>query len=371
MAQIAIIGAGLMGRMLASLLAKQHQICLIEKDDLTASNSAGYLAAAMIAPIAESVIASQHIVALGQHSLKLWPDLLACFEQTVFFQQQGSLIVAHSQDRGDLHGFVNRLKNQASADAQLTNRQQIADLEPDLAGRFSQGLYLPNEGQVDNRALYQAAAERIGDLAVEVCCQTQAKPLGNGKVELRYGEQIESRQFDYVIDCRGLGAKQQLRDELSQLRGVRGEVARVYAPEVSLNRPIRLLHPRYPIYIAPKPEHEFVIGATEIESEDAKPPTVRSSLELLSAAYSVHPAFAEAEIRSISAGLRPTLQDNEPKIWLDQQLMQINGLYRHGYLLVPSLLQQVLAQLQQTGLDVEQFSQIQVPEFPDLVNLLN
>jgi hypothetical protein len=58
------------------------------------------------------------------------------------------------------------------------------------------------------------------------------------------------------------------------------------------------VHPRYPLYIAPKPGHGvFVIGATEIESEDMSPASVRSTLELLSAAYAVHSGFAEARIR--------------------------------------------------------------------------
>lgn len=102
------------------------------------------------------------------------------------------------------------------------------------------------------------------------------------------------------------------------------------------------MHPRHPIYIAPKPNSEYVIGATEIESEDDKRPTVRSALELLSAAYSVHKGFAEAEVLSMQAGLRPAFQDNEPKILLNGKQIQVNGLYRHGYLLAPYVLQQVL-----------------------------
>ena len=35
---------------------------------------------------------------------------------------------------------------------------------------------------------------------------------------------------------------------------VYGEVIRIHAPEVTLTRPTRLLHPRYPIYIAPNPD---------------------------------------------------------------------------------------------------------------------
>ena len=50
-----------------------------------------------------------------------------------------------------------------------------------------------------------------------------------------------------------------------------------------------------------------------IESEDASPMTVRSALELLGSAYALHPAFGEAEIVEISAGIRPSLPDNMPR----------------------------------------------------------
>ena len=60
-----------------------------------------------------------------------------------------------------------------------------------------------------------------------------------------------------------------------------------------------------------------MIGATSIESEDTGV-SVRSALELLSAAYAVHPAFAEARIVEIGAGLRPAFPDNLPRIAIDK-----------------------------------------------------
>ena len=146
-----------------------------------------------------------------------------------------------------------------------------------------------------------------------------------------------------MFDCRGLGA----RNEWTQLRGVRGEVIRLHAPEVTLQRPTRLIHPRYPIYIAPKEDHVFVIGATEIETEDLSPASVRSTLELLSAAYTVHSGFAEARILEVSTQARPTLSDNLPAVrCLGERSLQINGLYRHGFLISPAMLDVVMEWVQ-------------------------
>jgi len=129
---------------------------------------------------------------------------------------------------------------------------------------------------------------------------------------------------------------------------VRGEVIRVHAPDVTLARPTRLVHPRYPLYIAPKPEGLFVIGATEIESDDMSPASVRSTLELLSAAYAVHSGFAEARIVEIATQCRPTLPDNLPALRQPRpRVLQINGLYRHGFMIAPALLDAAMEWLAQ------------------------
>ena len=57
-----------------------------------------------------------------------------------------------------------------------------------------------------------------------------------------------------------------------------------------------------------------MIGATMIESAERGAVTVRSAIEMLSAAYALHPAFGEAEIVEMSADVRPAFPDNEPRI---------------------------------------------------------
>ena len=194
-----------------------------------------------------------------------------------------------------------------------------------------QGLYLPGEGQLDNRQLLATLVHEMGRLGVHCHWHTPRDPA-----EFSPGT---PGQPDWLIDCRGLGARNQWR----ALRGVRGEVVRVHAPEVTLRRPTRVVHPRYPIYIAPKEDHLFVIGATEIESEDLSPASVRSTLELLSAAYAVHTGFAEARIIEIATQCRPTLPDNLPAVRRPRpRVLEVNGLYRHGFMIAPAMLDVVL-----------------------------
>jgi glycine oxidase len=80
-----------------------------------------------------------------------------------------------------------------------------------------------------------------------------------------------------------------------------------------------------------------MIGATMIESDGAQRISARSLLELLSAAYALHPAFGEAEILETGVGLRPAFPDNLPRLRHVGGALHVNGLYRHGFLLAPAL----------------------------------
>ena len=333
-----VLGAGLMGRLVALALAQRGcRVALYDAAGPEADGAAARVAAAMLAPLAVSAVAPASVVRRGQDGLTRWPELLATLAAPVFFQREGTLVLWHRQDAPEAARFAGVLARSAQEVPELPAMQRIdaagiATLEPALTGRFAQGLWLPGEGQLDNRALLAALLATLQTLPnVQLHWHSPRAPSD-------FAPNASAR----VIDCRGLGAKPQW----AALRGVRGEVIRVHAPEVTLKRPTRLVHPRYPLYIAPKPDGVFVIGATEIESDDMSPASVRSTLELLSAAYSVHSGFAEARILEIATQCRPTLPDNLPAIrWLQPRVLQVNGLYRHGFLIAPALLDDAMARL--------------------------
>jgi glycine oxidase len=135
------------------------------------------------------------------------------------------------------------------------------------------------------------------------------------------------------IDCRGLSAS----DAMQDLRGVKGEMLVIQSADIRLSRPVRLLHPRIPIYLVPRGDGVFMLGATQIESGNRQAASVRSVLELLSAAYALHPAFGEAEILEIGVDARPAFPDNLPRIRRRGDRLYVNGLFRHGFLLAPAM----------------------------------
>ncbi|MBQ9724961.1 MAG: FAD-dependent oxidoreductase [Neisseriaceae bacterium] len=328
MAQISILGGGLTGRLMALLLARQgHCIQLYEQGGKDGNLSAAFVAAAMLAPMAEAVDATPLVLQLGYQSLDLWKQIMPMLPEKVFMQFSGSLIVWHAQDGDISHRFAQQLRrgNGGKEVWQNWNADDIATNEPQLGGRFTSGFYLPTEGQLDNRQTLMALANAIEEVGVKCHWNTAVS--------------LTDITADWLIDCRGFGAKTDWNTGKSQLRGIRGEVARVYAPEITLNRPTRLLHPRYPLYIAPKENHIFVIGATQIESEDESPVSVRSGLELMSSLYAVTPAFGEARILELATNLRPTIDHHDPEIRVDthKKILSINGLFRHGFMIAPAV----------------------------------
>jgi glycine oxidase len=303
---VSIIGAGIAGSWHALLFAQAgHAVTVHERGDAAMTQSTSHWAGGMLAPWCEAESSEPVIGRLGLRALDLWRQH---FPDTPF---NGSLVVAHARDRADFERFAKLTTNHRRLDALA-----LRELEPALEN-FRDALFYPDEGHVEPRRVVPELHARIAQ--------------AGGTIE--FGSDVDANDLDgIVIDCRGLAA----RDTQGELRGVKGEMIVVETDEVELLRPVRLIHPRFPLYVIPRGDGRFMLGATSIESEDTGV-SVRSALELLGAAYAVHPAFAEARIVEFGSGLRPAYPDNLPRISIDKERIAVNGLYRHGFLLAPAL----------------------------------
>ena len=335
---IAIAGVGLVGRVLAlNLLEKGHTLTIFDEDEAYGDKAAGMTAAGMLAVFAELETAESAIFDHGKRSITLWPSLLKILDISDAYQLKGSIITAHPQDYSELDHFISTLQSKVeeASTIQVLDKSGIIALEPDLE-QHSKAFYIPHEGQVDAQRFMKHSSDYLLKHPDVIWHQnTKITHISEGSIT--HGK-ITENTFDWVFDARGLGSN----EEIKNLRGVRGEVFWLEAPEVKITRPTRMLHPRYKIYIVPRPNNRYIIGATEIESEDKSEMSVRSSLELLSAVYSMHTGFAEARIVNMVTNCRPTLKDNLPNIEQSDKLTRINGLYRHGYLLAPAIVEKAL-----------------------------
>ncbi|WP_299967969.1 FAD-dependent oxidoreductase [uncultured Roseobacter sp.] len=313
MSTITVIGAGVAGLCVARALRDRGaDVVLIDRRTTPGPHACSWWAGGMLAPFCEGESAEEPVVRLGGEAASWWA------RHTDVLQRCGSLVVASARDRADLARFARRTTTHRDV-----TQAEIAALEPDLDARFSRGLFFESEAHLDPRAAL--AQLRDGLIAEGVTLrQEEARPEDHAVRGL-------------TIDCRGFAA----RDTLSDLRGVKGEMVVLSCPEVDLRRPIRLLHPRLPLYIVPRGDGVFMLGATMVEGSAGRHVTARALLELLTAAYALHPAFGEADVLEIGVDSRPAFADNLPRIRREGSLIRVNGLFRHGFLLAPALARMV------------------------------
>jgi len=306
-----VIGAGVMGLATALELAERGvEVEIIDRGAAMGGASCSWAAGGMLAPWCEVATAEPLVARLGERSIDWWSRR---FPGTV---QRGTLVVAPPRDIGELSRFASRTTRYEWVDP-----DGIAALEPDLAGRFQKALFFPEEAHLEPRRALPALAEalRLKGIVVQYGVEAPAP----------------ATDVDIELDCRGFAASEALPD----LRGVKGEMVVIQSPDLSLSRPVRMLHPRIPLYVVPRGDGVFMIGATTIESEERGRVSVRSVLELLNGAFALHPAFGEAAIMEIGTNVRPAFPDNLPRVRRLGRTLYVNGLYRHGFLLSPALAQ--------------------------------
>ena len=305
--RISVIGAGVAGLTAAYEFVRAGCLVTIHEREAVSGRGCSFYAGGMIAPWCEAESSEPIIVELGREALTYWRETVPVAVT------KGSLLVAPARDLPELTRFGRRTSHFETLDAEA-----IAALEPDLARRFSRALYFAEEAHLEPRAAI-ATLERL----------LRQSPLAT----FRFGEEVDEADADWIVDCRGLAA----RDRLPDLRGVKGEMLVLQTRDIAFSRPVQLLHPRNPVYIVPRGDGRFMVGATMIENEERGRVRARALLDLIGAAYAVHPAFGEAEVVEIGCDLRPAFPDNLPRLRVEGRRLYINGLFRHGFLLAPAL----------------------------------
>lgn len=306
--RVSIVGAGVAGMTCAVEFAERGVATeVFEQADSFGPQSCSWFAGGMLAPWCECEHSADLVATFGERSLTWWKKRMPSLVQ------QGTLLVAHGRHASALVDLSRRTTRYEWVDA-----SGIGELEPALGDRFSKGLFFKDEAHIEPREALRCLADRLVSLGgrIHFGASGTARPEGD----------------HVVIDCTGLAAREALRE----LRGVKGEMLVLRSKEITLSRPVRLVDPRVPAYIVPRPNGVFMVGATMIESDDSNRVTARSVLELLSAACSLHPAFAEAEILEMGTQVRPAFPDNMPRIVRRPDRVYINGFFRHGFLLAPA-----------------------------------
>ncbi|MGE3320299.1 MAG: FAD-dependent oxidoreductase [Candidatus Berkiella sp.] len=314
--KVAIVGAGLVGKLFAWYLCQQQCEIHIFSHPRAKQNTCAIAAGAMLSPYAELPLLNPYWFEIAQRSLLWWPKILSTLSLPVHYQRSGTRVVVLPEHGTLLEQWIQSIK------------RQLPNFNPIIQRDKQWSCYIADEAHLNPRQLLIALSQYLAEQRIQ------------------WHEQVIEEDFlfdgfDWVIECKGLGAK----NTLGELRSVRGEMLLLHAPSINLSQAARFLHPLYGCYIVPQGDHHYMIGATHQESDSMAAIYVKSIMMLLTGAVLFEPRFKDAALLEAKVGLRPTTNDHLPLIQAGSKKILVNGLYRHGFLLAPAIVADIVTKL--------------------------
>ena len=327
--KIAVCGAGVVGRLLSLVLHKMgFDVTLFEKGKSSGEDSASFYAAGMISPFSELEFGSERVFNFGVESLSLWGNLLKYLNlEDVFYSKAGTQWFVPV---GDTPAFLNLMRKKS-----FLQKKNTISHEFKVQRKSETVFHVAGEAQIDVRDFFRLSEKTLlkhVDFRTEEKVSFLVNSSQSGFLKTNNG--IE--KFDLIFDTLGMGS------QVQKLRGVMGEVIFMTAKDIQMNCPVRVFSGRTPIYIAPKKNGQFVVGATVVEGYDNAKTTVEGVHELLSALIAYDSMFSSGEITEIKSALRPSFSSGSPEVTYSDKVIHINGMYRHGYLTSPAIINSVV-----------------------------
>jgi glycine oxidase len=343
---VAVIGGGVIGLAVAwRAQARGCNVVVFERDRAGAGTS--YVAAGMLAPIAEVTPGEEPLLELGLRSARGYPAFLdeladaAQVERAALgYTPCGTLLVARDADEAEALERELALRARLGLAVERLRPSEARRREPGLAPALRLALDVPDDHAIDPRALTAAlvAAVRRGGGEVREVAPVAGITVADDQVSgvrLADGSVVSVGQ---VVISAGVwsGELEGIPDRARvPVRPVKGQIMRLHDPAGPglLTRVIRM----GPSYVVPRGDGRYVIGATSEERGFDKTVTAGAAFELLRDASELVPGVSEWVLDEFRAGLRPGTPDNLPAIGAGA----VDGLHwavghrRGGILLAP------------------------------------
>jgi glycine oxidase len=320
---VAVIGGGVIGLAIAwRAQARGLSVAVFERDRAGAGTS--YVAAGMLAPVAEVTPGEEPLLELGLRSARGYPRFLdelagaAQVERSALgYTPCGTLLVARDADEAEALERELALRGRLGLAVERLRPSEARRREPGLAPALRLALDVPDDHAIDPRALTAALAQAVrrggGEVreGVAVAGIEVSEDRVTG-VRLADGAVAAARQ---VVVAAGVWSTQ--LDGIPEaarvpVRPVKGQIMRLHDPAGPglLTRVIRM----GPSYVVPRGDGRYVIGATSEERGFDTTVTAGAAFELLRDASELVPGVSEWVIDEFRAGLRPGTPDNLPAI---------------------------------------------------------
>ncbi|MBO0827043.1 MAG: glycine oxidase ThiO [Streptosporangiales bacterium] len=345
--RLLVVGGGVIGLTVAWQAASAgHAVTLVDE---TPGRGASWVAGGMLAPLTEAWPGEDPVLELGLASLSLWPafarELHAASGVDPWLSDAGTLLVGvDAADAGVLTTLAGHLAARGHRVDRLA-RRELRRLEGGLGPAVRDGLHVPGDLAVDNRALLTAllvACERAG---VRLDRRTAAA-VRPGEVALAEGFVLPGADVVVAAGAWSGALHPALRDAV---RPVKGEVLRLRARRSSLpppRRTVRAFVEGRPLYLVPRASGELVVGATQYEAGFDPDVTAGGVRDLLRDAERVLPGVVEYALAQCQAGFRAGSPDNLPLVGrLPDGVLVAAGHHRNGLLAAPVTAAAVVALL--------------------------
>ena len=357
---VIVVGGGIIGLAIAWRSAQSgRRVALVDPNP---GLGATWAAAGMLAPVSEVHFGEQALAALNLAASAAWPafavDLQVASGMAVRFRPDGTLLVAGDpSDRGSIDRTL-AFHQAIGLPATRLGARSCRESEPMLAPGISGGVDLPEDHQVDNRAVVAALIEAcrstgvtmVVDRVVRVDVGGQPDPVQQVQgVALETGTALTAASVVISAGSRSGevgGLPEAWRPPVRPVHGVTVRLqARHGVPR--LRRTVRALVHGRSCYLVPRDDGSLVLGATVDERSGALDVPLGGLADLLADARRIVPAIDEYSVLEMAPGLRPGSPDNGPIVGTTPilGLLVATGHYRNGVLLAPATADEVVALL--------------------------
>lgn len=324
--KILVVGGGVIG--LATAIELKLRGAAVTVVSRSRNEAAAGAAAGMLAPSAEA-IAPSPMLDLCRRSRQMyggWIDKL----------QQLTGIDTGYLPNGILAPVYQKPKS-TNSDGVWLEADAVALYQPGLSSEIVGGWWYPEDGQVDNRQLFQALFAAAESLGVEVAQGITAIAFerSGGRVAhlLTNTGHFEA---DWYIAAGGAWTNKLLP---MPVYPVKGQMLSLRMPG-NEGQPLPLSRVLYGpnIYLVPRQDGRLLVGAT-VEKVDWTPGnTPRGIQQLLEAATRLYQPLADWPIEEMWWGYRPATIDELPVLGVGdcENLVLATGHYRNGILLAPA-----------------------------------
>lgn len=340
-ADVAVVGAGLIGLSAAWRLAEQGlSVVVVERERVGAG--ASLAATGMLAPAAEHEPGSDLLLPLALESLRRWPAfrdaLQAASGTTIDYREDGTLVLAIGRDEVERLRFRYDLQRRSGVAAEWLNGEAVRRYEPVLRPSVTAGILCPLDHQVDPVSVMTAlerACRAAGVVIVEGCAVDGLDWQGGRVRGLHTASGSVAAGTVILASGAWSGERGLLPEHLAlPVRPLKGQslALRTTRQTGTLTRMVWTEQ----VHMAPKSDGQLVVGAT-VEDCGFRPGVTAGGLyALLEGARRVLPGIEEMEVEAVWSGYRPTSDDDAPIIdALAPGLVVATGHHRNGYLLAP------------------------------------